>query len=784
MTPYDWLRMTGPNRPTPPNGGPPGGGPPRPPKPPIGGPASTPPAKKNKRKRRVQAVLLSVAGIFVIGFAMLWVAYSRIEIPEPNDSALAQTTRVLYADGKEVGKNNEIVGRFGDTNRSIVSLNQVPVVLRDAVLAAENRSFYTDNGVSPKGMARALWVNLKGGSTQGGSTITQQYVKNYYLTQERTIKRKFREALLSIKIDKVRSKDQILEDYLNTIYLGRGAYGMQAAAKAYFNKDVSKLSKSESFVLAGIIQSPARFDPSDAEGLAGLTTRWNYVANAMVATGKLTKEERDTLKFPKFPEVPKSASRFGGQKGYLLNAIKAELIARGVSKEEIETGGLKIVSTLDRQAQKSAVEAVEKEFPKTANKGLRVGLAAVQPKTGNILAMYGGKDFLGKDKYAQVNTATVPIQPGSTMKVFAVAAALKEGIPLDATFSGKSPLKVPGGSVRNEFNQSYGKKVTLFKGLEQSINTVFVDATLQVGPTQIRDAMLAAGIPENTAGLNLNALIALGVASVRPTEIANSYATLCGEGIFAPKHMVAQVFRANGGEYPLTKIEISKNPVFDEPVLNDTIKAMRNVVQNGTGARARALGRPAAGKTGTHQDLTAWFTGCTPQLAASVVYFKGDGTESLDGAGGMSTFFGGTYPTQTWTTFMAGALKGQPVVQFKTGKGIKASATPTPEPEPTLEPEPTTAPLPTPTRGPVFTFPPFPKPTFGPPTSTPSPTQTTAPEPTDEPTSGSNGSEDTAGAAPPGNGNGNGRGDGRGDGRPGRGDTAPAARTGGGGPTP
>jgi membrane peptidoglycan carboxypeptidase len=719
--------MNAPNPPTPPDGTPPGGGapppggagaagsspPPRPPRPPKA-------AKPPRKKHRVQRVLLSLAGIFAIVFLMLWVAYARIQIPKPNDSALRQTTRVLYADAKEPE-----IGRFGDTNRSIVTLDKIPITLRDAVLAAENRSFYTDNGVSPKGMARALWVNLRGGSTQGGSTITQQYVKNYYLTQERTIKRKFREALLSIKIDKVRSKDQILEDYLNTIYLGRGAYGMQAAAKAYFDKDVSKLSVSESFVLAGIIQSPARYDPAETEGLAGLRNRWNYVANAMVQTGKLTADQRAALKFPKFPENAKTQSRYGGQKGYILNAIKAELLARGVPKEEIENGGLRIVSTLDRKAQESAVAAVTKEFPKTANKGLRVGLAAVQPKTGMVLAMYGGKDFLGKDKYAQVNTATVPIQPGSTMKVFALAALLKDGIPLDATFSGKSPIKVPGGSVQNEFNQSYGKKVTLLKGLEQSINTVFVDATLTIGPADIKKAMVAAGIPEDSAGLNLNALIALGTASIRPIEVVDAYATLCGEGYRAPQYMVQEVFRANGGEYPIDKIEVPTKPAFDAPVVSDVIKAMRNVVQNGTGTRARALGRPAAGKTGTHQDLTAWFTGCTPQLAASVVYFKGDGTQSLDGSGGMSTFFGGTYPTQTWTTFMAGALKGEPVEQFTSVKGVESTATPTPTDEPAPLPPPVATTRPT--SGPVFpTFPPFPRPTF---TFPPRPTSTPPPSP-------------------------------------------------------
>jgi len=665
--------------------------------------------------------------MFGLLLAILFVAYSRIKIPPANASALRQTSQVYYFDGKTV------LGRFGDTNRVIVPLSQMPEPLRNAVLAAENRSFYTDSGISPRGIGRAIWVNLRGGSTQGGSTITQQYVKNYYLTSERTIKRKFREALLSIKIDKDLSKDQILENYLNTIYLGRGAYGVQAAANAYFNLDVSKLTVSQDAVLAAIIRSPAHYDPSTASGASALQTRWNYVLDGMVATNSLTPTERAALKFPKFPKQAQNASRYGGQRGYLLQAIEKELIDRGLTKDQVENGGLQIKTTLDAQAQAAAEDAVPKEFPKTKAKGVRVGLAAVEPGSGRILAMYGGKDFLGKDKYAQVNTATTPIQPGSGMKPFAVAAALENGFDLDSKFSGKSPYVLPDGQkVQNEFNQSYGKHVTLYDGLEQSINTVFVDLTQHVGPPKIHDAMARAGIPRNAPGLYDYPLIALGVASIRPTEVADGYATLCGGGIQAPQHIVQEVRGPNGGLMVIKKIQISADPVFSKPVLSDTLRAMEYVVNGpkGTGARARALGRPVAGKTGTHQSLTAWFNGCTPQIAASVLYFKGDGTDSLDGVAGLPTFFGAVYPTQTWTTFMTEALKGKPVKDFDIGAGVKGTATPTPSPTETGGAVITSKP----TGG--FTFPPFTLPPIGggdhpTPTSTPPPATT---EPTQEPT--------------------------------------------------
>jgi membrane peptidoglycan carboxypeptidase len=643
------------------------------------------------------------------------VAYARIDIPDPNAAATRQTTRVYYNGGSEE------IGRFGDVNRSAVSLDKMPLSLRDAVLAAENRGFYSDSGISPKGIARAVYVNLRGGGAQqGGSTITQQYVKNYYLTPARTIKRKVREALLSIKIDQKLSKDQILEDYLNTIYLGRGAYGMQAAAKAYFGVDVGQLTPGQSIVLASIIRAPSRYDPTDAEGLAVLKARWDYVADAMVSTHTLTPAQRTALVFPKFPKQAQSQSRFGGQRGYILTTVRNELLARGLTKEQIDNGGFRVVTTLDKQAQESALAAVAKEFPKTKNKGLRVGLVAVRPGKGDVVAMYGGKDFLGKDKYAQVNAAYYPIQPGSTLKVFTTAALLEAGYKLSSVFSGNSPLHLPGSKpVNNEFNRSYGP-VTLQRALDESINTAFVQATYKLGSAKVRDAIEAAGIPHDTPGLETNARITLGIASVRPVLVADAFATLCGGGIHAEQHIVDKVYGTNGGEVPIRKPVISPSPVFPPEVVSKTIQAMQDVVKHGTGTAALKLHRPVAGKTGTHQSLTAWFSGCTPQLAGSVVYFKGDGTKSLDGVAGLPTFFGAVYPAATWTTFMKGALRGQPTEKFQvvTGDG---------EGQPTTNPDQISGqqPVAPPEGGTVLKFPTFDNgPSGYSPTPKPTPTPT------------------------------------------------------------
>jgi membrane peptidoglycan carboxypeptidase len=329
------------------------------------------------------------------------------------------------------------------------------------------------------------------------------------------------------------------------------------------------------------------------------------------------------------------------------------------------------------------------------------------------------------------------------MKIFTTAALLEAGYSLNSTFSGNSPLHLPGSKpVNNEFNQSYGT-VTLRKALEQSINTAFVQATYKLGSQKVRDAMVRAGIPNNTPGLETNARITLGIASTPAIEVAGAVATICGGGVRAEPHLVERVLGPNGGEIPIRKPVVSPEPVFDPEVIAGTLEAMQDVVKFGTGTRAKALNRPVAGKTGTHQDLTAWFSGCTPQLAASVLYFKGDGTKSLDGSAGMPTFFGGTYPAQTWTTFMKGALKGKPVMDFPKFTGTKPTATPSKDPYdvggfdgqvdpgggvPTGGPGPI---FPTFTTPPTLVPTPTPKPT---PTPSPAPTSTAEPEPSASPT--------------------------------------------------
>jgi membrane peptidoglycan carboxypeptidase len=426
-------------------------------------------------------------GAVVISGAVL---YATTEIPDPNDLATAQATIITWDDGSSG------LARVADANRRNVDIADVPIELQYAVLSAEDRTFYENSGFSPRGIARAAWTNLRSGSTVGGSTITQQYAKNAYLTQDKTFTRKAKELVLSVKLNQVRGKDRILEDYLNTIYFGRGAYGIQAASQAYFGKSVSKLDASEAAVLAALIRSPGGYAPED--NLERLKGRWEYVLDGMVLQGWMTQEERAAQEFPDIKERV-TTNRLGGDKGFLVDMVKAEMIALGYTEEDIARGGYKVVTTFNREAQSKARKAIEEAGPSSGTDGLRIGMVAIKPDSGEVVAVYGGEDYL-KD---QLNNSTQAIQQaGSTFKPFALAAGLENGFDLQSRFEGRSgtEFEFPGFEpyeVPNFDDVSYGRSVSLRKATEDSINTAYVDLQLQLTPQKVLEAAVRAGIPED-----------------------------------------------------------------------------------------------------------------------------------------------------------------------------------------------------------------------------------------------------------------------------------------------
>lgn len=608
------------------------------------------------RRRWLRRTLWILVLVAAIGTSVVAVLLARTEVPTPNELATSEATVVFYADGK-----NEI-GRLGESTRRSVPLTDIPIDVQQAVLAAEDRDFYNHGGISPVGIARAAFNNITGGNTQGGSTITQQYAKIAFLTQDRTWSRKVSEALLAFKLETVISKEQILEDYLNTIYFGRNANGIEAASIAYFGVPVSELNFSQGAVLASVIKSPSGLSPE--ENLSGLKARWSYVLDSMVELGDITQEQRDSTQFPEIVDF-KQKDRLGGQVGFLLTAVEKQLMTQGYDQEEIQRGGLKIISSFDRKAQRAAQRAVKEQGPTSGTDGLRIGLAAVKPGTGEVLAMYGGANFITD----QINNATQQFaQAGSTFKTFALAAALDESVQLNSLWNGNSPSTVNGYTFNNYGNNSYGV-VSLLQATELSINSSYVELTADIGVSNVVNSALAAGIPETTPGMNLESpdlTFVLGTASPSGLDMANAYATFANEGVRSSTTFIKQVFGSNGGL--LFQYEPTLASAFGPDVANTVSYSLAKVVTNGTGTTALALDRPAAAKTGTTDDnKSAWFAGYTPQISAAVLMAKEDSNGipiSMSGTGGLTTVTGGSFPGSIWTAFMRDALKKEPVMDF------------------------------------------------------------------------------------------------------------------------
>ena len=708
------------------------------------------PRQRTRRRllppRLKRVLLLAVPGLLLLMLLAAAVAYARTDVPQPDELAVAGATRILYADGSELG-------RVGGQNRIPVELEKVPQHVRDAVLAAEDRGHYEDPGISPRGILRALFTNVRGGGDiqQGGSTITQQYAKNAFLSSERTYTRKVKEIFISLKMTREQSKDEILQNYLNTIYFGRGAYGIQVASSTYFGKPVEALTPAEGAVLAAVIRSPANYDPEKAPERA--QERWRYVVNGMVEIGALTPEEAAQQQYPPVKPAAEADKNndLSGPKGHVIRRVMDELEGgletRGQS--QLLTTGLVVVTTLRREAQDAAVAAVEgvvgtpTDDQTTAPKG---ALVSVDPTSGGIVAYYGGATGVGFDYAAQ----GAGRQPGSSFKPFVLAAALDEGISLKSTFDGNNRKRFPGvpEPIRNFGDSSYGR-VSLKEATQKSVNTAYFELGLEVGPKKVEDLAKRLGIGTPLGNGSPEGGISLGIYDVRPQDQAVAYAAFANGGKRVGPHFIASV---RYGEDEVYANGPALEQVLDEDVTADVTDALREVVRSGTGTRARLSGnRPAAGKTGTTSDnFDVWFAGYTPQLSTAVWFGTGrNETLELEGVGEAT---GGRVAASAWKAYMDAASAGLPVESFpppaNVGKALNGSTETTPatrRPRPTSS-TPSTAPTET-TPAPVETTKepgPKPKPTDEP---TLEPTLEPTAEPTTEPTAGTGG-----GGGPPGGG--------------------------------
>ncbi|MFN3865574.1 MAG: transglycosylase domain-containing protein [Demequina sp.] len=666
--------------------------------------------------------LIAGLAVALIGLIALIIRYTGLDVPEPDDFAQAQASTFYYADGETE------LGRLGVANREVVEIGTLPDHVGNALVAAEDRSFWTNPGIDVLGMSRALFRTVVMNEQQGGSSITQQYVERYYVGETTTsIPGKIDETLLALKIDQQQSKEEVLGNYLNTIYFGRGAYGIQAAADQYYGKPAADLTLSESAMLAGIVPAPSAWDPRMNRERA--EQRWNYVLDGMVDADFLTQDEREEItEFPE-PIEYQNSDVYAGTAGYILRTALAEVAERtGASQEEIESLGYRITTTIVPEHQRAAEDAVA-EMPDDHADNLRVAAVTMDAATGGITSMYGGPDYLE----IQRNAVTQDIaQAGSTFKPFALIAGLERGIGLGTEYLSNNEMEFEGFErpVRNFGGVDYGV-IDLVRATQSSVNTSYVQLGLEVTPQVVMDTAIKAGIPEDTRGLEPNPSNVLGSASPHALDMVHAYATIANGGVRTEPYMV-QTVTDSGGDV-VYEHEVEGERVFADDVIADTTYALQQVVEFGSGEYANRIGRPLAGKTGTsNENRSAWFVGFSPQIVGSVSLYQvgEDGSaEQITPFGGFSQITGSTIPSRVWTWMMEPILEPMEVVDFPPRANVgevREIAPPAPSPSPT--PTETTTPPPAPEPEPEE-----PEPEPEEPEPAPEPT-TAAPVPSREPT--------------------------------------------------
>ncbi|NGO47789.1 transglycosylase domain-containing protein [Streptomyces ureilyticus] len=636
-------------------------------------------------------VVLLLIGLFALG-------YFLVEIPAANAAATKQSNVYLYADGSRLARDGEV-------NRENVTLARISKDTQHAVLAAEDRDFYTESAVDPQAMIRAAWNTVTGKGKQSGSTITQQYVKNYYLAQEQTVTRKIKEFFISIKLDREVSKDEILEGYLNTSFFGRNAYGIQAAAQAYYDVDAKDLTAAQGAYLASLLNAPSKYDvTAHPENRPAVVDRWNYVLDGMVEKKWLTPLERAGLEFPA-PKEAKGSAGLSGQRGYLVQAVKDYLTGGEIIDEEtLATGGYRITTTIQKDKQNAFVKAVDDQVmdqldkkSRKIDRNVRAGGVSIDPATGKVVAMYGGIDYTKQ----YVNNATRrDYQVGSTFKPFVFASAVQHGsttqdgrlITPNTIYDGTSERPVEGWqggryAPENEDHTSYGQ-IPVREATDKSVNAVYAQMAVDVGPDNVVQTAIDLGIPSSTPDLTASPSIALGPATASVLDMAEAYATLANHGKHGRYSLVSDITK-DGTEDAVTlpSRDTGERQAVSREAADTTTEVLRGVVEGGTATAAQAAGRPAAGKTGTaEEDQAAWFAGYTPDLA-TVVAIMGQNPKTgahtpLYGALGQARINGGGYPAQIWAQYTQDALEGTDVKDFdlQVQEGADEEEFPTEEP--------------------------------------------------------------------------------------------------------
>ncbi|MFF3323282.1 transglycosylase domain-containing protein [Streptomyces sp. NPDC002889] len=690
------------------------------------------------------------------------IAYAMVGIPDQAKTAKAQNNVYLWDDGSQMAATG------GEINRQIIPIGKIPVAMQNAVISAENKTFRDDSGIDPMGITRALFNMARGQQTQGGSTITQQYVKNARLdNQDQTLSRKFEELFVSIKVGTEMDKPDIMEGYLNTSYYGRGAYGIQAAARTYYKKDAEKLNASECAVLASLLKGATYYDPHGAREIDTKATaeanreraekRWKWILDEMVKDNHLTATDRS--KFTKFPmpAPPRKGAQLGGQVGYLVDLAKAYVVNNSdgqITPEKLSQGGYRIQTTfnkkkvrdLERAVQKVRKENIDPKKRPTKDTHVQFGGASVEPETGKIVAIYGGTDAT---KHFTNNADTTGAQVGSTFKPFVLAAAMRDGVrnpefgpdqgldartlvdPDQSRYSGKNKLKIKNydGSIwrnekgeewlqRNDGDESYGN-IDLREAMIHSANSPFVQLGMDIGIPTVRQAAMDAGLLEaSLSGSNVPSF-SIGISSPSAIRMAGAYATFAANGEQRDPYSVEWV--ENGHDEKIYEHTNDAERAFSKAVATNVTDVLQDVVDDpeGTGRNARLPGRQVAGKTGTTDgNKSAWFVGYTPQLSTAIDMYRLDDNEKsgkprefeeMYGTGGQDKIHGASFPSEIWQDYMSDALEGAKFLEFDEPEPIGeavwggGAVSPSPTPSDTPSPSPSDTPSETPSPTPSIT---------------------------------------------------------------------------------
>jgi len=611
--------------------------------------APPPRRRRRVRKRRLAALLgvLTALSLLAFTFGLVRAIASEVQALDPAAQRLDENTVVYASNGRRV-----LAVLRGDESRVLVATEDIAPIMRQAIVSVEDQRFFDHKGIDVRGVARALWADVRQQAiVEGGSTITQQFVKNAYIRNERTVARKVREAALSWQLEQRWSKDRILTAYLNTIYFGNGAYGIQQASRAYFGKGARFLELHEAALLAGIPADPAGYDPVTRPRRA--KERRRHVLGLMLEQGKITDAEyrhagKAPLPLPEDIRLPGTR----GPAEYFVNYVQDQLVTK-YGAGRVFGGGLHVTSTIDLDLQERARAAIEKVL--LDPDGPAAALVAVEPATGAVRAMFGGRNF----RESQFNLAAqAERQPGSAFKPIVLATAMREGIS-PATELVSRPVSIDAGDriwkVTN-YDHTYLGGVSLSRAMVSSDNTVYAQLTDIVGPKEIVKTAHALGIK---SPLDAYFSIGLGSGAVNPLEMTRAYATIANGG----RRVDGAVFGDTPRVVESVKRVRAQRVEDNTPVPTQVFEAdeaavltgiLQDVVRAGTGTRARIPGLSVAGKTGTTDNYAdAWFVGYTPELAVAVWVGYPDRLRPMRTEFGGEPVTGGTLPAQIWKEFVS-----------------------------------------------------------------------------------------------------------------------------------